>query len=54
MHVRTAPEGAFTDAGGISWVWRGNGKLEKIGSEPALFYEPDLPLECGGCKRLDR
>lgn len=54
MHVRTAPEGAFTDAGGISWVRRGNGKLEEIGSEPASFYELDLPLEWGGCKRLDR
>ena len=52
MHIRTAPEGAFTDAGGISWVRRGNGKLEEIGSEPALFYKLDLPLGWGGGKRL--
>lgn len=50
MHVRTAPEAAFTDANGISWVRRGNGKLEKAALEPAAFYKLPLPLEWHGCE----
>ena len=38
MHVRTAPEAAFTDANGRSWVRRGNGKLEEIEAEPVSIY----------------
>lgn len=52
MHVRTAPEAAFTDANGRSWVRRGNGKLEEIEAEPAPFYGLDCPVEWGECKKL--
>lgn len=53
MHVRTAPEAAFTDANGRSWVRRGNGKLEEIETEPVSFYGLGLPVSWGECKRLD-
>jgi len=53
MHVRTAPEAAFTDANGRSWVRRGNGKLEEIETEPVSFYGLGLPVGWGECKRLD-
>ena len=44
MHVRTAPEAAFTDANGRSWVRRGNGKLEEVETEPVFFYGIGLPV----------
>ena len=47
MHVRTAPEAAFTDANGRSWVRRGNGKLEEIETEPVSFYGFGLPVSWG-------
>lgn len=53
MCVRTAPEAAFTDANGRSWVRRGNGKLEEIEAEPASFYGLDRPAAWGECKKLD-
>ena len=53
MHVRTAPEAAFTDANGRSWVRRGNGKLEEIETEPISFYGRGLPVSWGECKGLD-
>ena len=53
MHVRTAPEAAFIDANGRSWVRRGNGKLEEIEAEPVSFYGLGLPVVWGECKRLD-
>lgn len=53
MHVRTAPEDAFTDANGISWVRRGNGELEEIGCDAASFYRLDLPIDWAGCEKLD-
>lgn len=53
MCVRTAPEAAFTDANGRSWVRRGNGKLEEIEAEPASFYGLDRPVAWGECKKLD-
>lgn len=52
MGVRTAPETAFTDANGTSWVRRGNGKLEEIPMEPTWFYRLPLPLTWRGCKKL--
>lgn len=51
MHVKTAPEVAFTDSRGVSWVRRGNGKLEEITLEPATFYKLPLPLEWSGCRK---
>lgn len=51
MHVVTATEIAFTDANGLSWVRRGNGKLEEIKSDPASFYNLPLPIEWAGCVR---
>lgn len=52
MGVRTAPETAFTDANGTSWVRRGNGRLEEIPMEPASFYRLSLPLPWRGCEKL--
>lgn len=52
MGVRTAPEVAFVDANGISWVRRGNGRLEEIPIEPAVFYRLPLPLNWRGCAKL--
>ena len=52
MGVRTAPETAFTDASGTSWVRRGNGRLEEIPMEPTSFYRLPLPLTWHGCKKL--
>ena len=52
MEVRTAPETAFIDANGISWVRRGNGRLEEIPMEPTSFYSLLLPLTWYGCKKL--
>lgn len=54
MHVRTAPEAAFTDASEVSWVRRGNGMLEQIQSRPAAFYGLELPLGWCGCKVFQR
>lgn len=52
MGVRTAPETAFVDANGISWVRRGNGRLEEISMDPASFYRLSLPLPWHGCEKL--
>lgn len=52
MGVRTAPETAFTDANGTSWVRRGNGRLEEIPMEPASFYRLSLPLPWRRCEKL--
>lgn len=52
MGVRMAPETAFTDANGTSWVRRGNGSLEEIPMEPTSFYRLPLPLTWYGCKKL--
>lgn len=52
MGVRTAPETAFIDANGTSWVRRGNGRLEEIPMEPASFYRLSLPLPWRGCEKL--
>ena len=50
--LRTAPETAFIDANGTSWVRRGNGRLEEIPMEPASFYRLSLPLPWRGCEKL--
>lgn len=52
MGVRTAPETAFVDANGISWVRRGNGRLEEFSMEPTSFYGLSFPLAWHGCKKL--
>lgn len=52
MGVRTAPETAFVDANGISWVRRGNGRLEEISMDPASLYRLPLPLPWHGCEKL--
>lgn len=51
MHIVTATEVAFTDANGLSWVRRGNGKLEEIESDPTSFYNLPLPIEWASCVR---
>lgn len=51
MGVKTAPEIAFSDANGTSWVRRGNGNLEEIESDPVKFYNLTLPVSWSGCSR---
>lgn len=53
MHVITVTEIAFTDTNGISWVRRGNGKLEKLECNPVGFYDLDLPLSWTGCGQVN-
>lgn len=52
MHITLAPEVAFTDVRGISWVRRGNGNLEttKDSLLPQAFYRIANPVEWSGCR----
>lgn len=52
MHVVAATEIAFTDANGVSWVRRGNGRLEEA-EDPISFYCLERPLEWKGCSRVE-
>lgn len=52
MSVVLAPEVAFRDAHGVSWVRRGNGTLERITSDPVTFYGVGLPCPWGSCERV--
>lgn len=51
LGVKTAPELAFTDANGTSWVRRGNGNLEEIKFNPVEFYNLPLPVPWKGCSK---
>lgn len=52
MNILLAPEVAFTDANGASWVRRGNGLLENIGCDPVTFYGVSAPCPWGSCDRM--
>ncbi len=56
MHVVLAPEVAFTDARGASWVRRGNGTLEEIKRSllPQALYKIANPAEWSGCRKENR
>lgn len=52
MGVVLAPEVAFTDADGVSWVRRGGGLLEETGVDPVTFYGVGLPCPWGSYDRV--
>lgn len=54
MHVVLAPEMAFTDARGLSWVRRGDGALKGISKIPEEFYSLLQPVSWGSCVRVER
>lgn len=54
MHVVLAPEMAFIDARGLSWVRRGDGLLKRISKTPEEFYSLLQPVSWGPCARVKR
>jgi hypothetical protein len=45
MSMKPAVELGFTDAAGRHWIRRGDGRLERIRLEPALYYGIGLPQD---------
>jgi hypothetical protein len=44
MGERPGVEIAFTDATGLSWIRRSDGRLEEINEDPVVYYKVDEPL----------
>lgn len=52
MHRRPSAEVAFVDAGGVPWVRRATGSLEKSPREPFDYFKLSQPISGGYAERV--